>query len=196
MCNREEIIQSVCRKYAESKSNSFFNADRREENARNLGLEPIGRPSVFAELVAVHPDAPDMVIKVVPKGDPGYIYAKDCFEGRLGVSSLVPVIYALHEVGDNAFIYMERLYDEADMEEDCQARFYGVVHHFLFGNTPHLRDFHLSKEEKIDCLGFWCYLQVQLEFHKAFDRMDTMDCHSGNFMMRKNGDVVCIDPWV
>ena len=112
---RMDAIETVKCRYDPKRYMAYSGA--RKANAELLGLTPVGRDSAFASLVAVHPNFDDMVIKVVEWNDAGAWYLRACHDGTIS-GPHAPVVYAVHRMGEQAFIYMERLIDVNDTPED------------------------------------------------------------------------------
>ena len=183
-----EVHSEIASRYSTARSKAFddaaYKCDHRTKTAEHLGLTPIGRGSVFAELVAVHPELPDVVLKVVEADDAGAAYAKACFEKKI-VSIHAPVIHAYHEVEGKAFIYMERLIDLREMPEDCSER--------MEVNNDFMR-YRISED-----LLSEAEIKTLPDYRDQFERWNAEheyreDFHSGNAMFRADGTWVCIDP--
>lgn len=183
-----EIHSEIASRYSTAMSKAcneeVYLKERRIKTAEHLGLEPIGRGSAFAELVAVHPELPDVVLKVVDEDEAGAAYAKACFEKKID-SIHAPVIHAYHEVEGKAFIYMERLIDLKDMPEDCSER--------MEHNNLYMLDY-----QPEDCL-YEADSETLPDYRYQFWRWNaeydySEDFHNGNAMFRADGTWVCIDP--
>lgn len=192
------IHDNVARQYSKARSSTADNwssDERRIDTAKQLGLTPIGRPSAFAELVATHPELPDVVLKVVDANDGGARYAKAVYNKEID-SIHAPVIHAYHEVEGKAFIYMERLIDMKDMKEDVSHRM-DVTNEFVRYNmiTSHrIRARAIHTEDEFMELE---HFQEQLHRWKNSDENQHIlgfDMHSGNAMFRADGTWVSIDP--
>ena len=180
--SRMEAIETVKCRYDPKRYSPYSGA--RAANAELLGLTPIGRGSAFASLVAVHPQFPDMVVKVVDWDDAGAWYLRACKDGVIK-GPHAPVVYAVHRMGTQAFIYMERLIDVNDMPEN-RDEYVGSVNSFCKG----------YEDSGIDSsIETWLMQFKQWNLHPSGDysRFST-DFHSGNCMFRANGDLVFIDP--
>ena len=186
-----EVHTKVSSGYRQARSQAvevgYYTSDWRKDTAERLGLTPIGRGSVFAELVAVHPELPDVVLKVVEADDAGAAYAKACFDKEID-SIHAPVIHAYHEVEGKAFIYMERLIDLRDMPEDCSERMEDNNVYMDFIITDSTLESRNPKE-----------YETISDYRDQFERWNykyegNPDFHSGNAMFRADGTWVCIDP--
>lgn len=164
-----------------------YNSQIRRENAQMLGLTPIGRESAFASMVAVHPQFDDMVIKVVDWDDAGAWYLRACHSGEIS-GPHVPVVYAVHKLGKQAFIYMERLTDVINWKENICERVEGYNNYFLYG-------------EDAKFVGVIKPIESMIQWHINFthwnENLDASfgtDYHTGNVMVREDGTLVMIDP--
>lgn len=188
----DEVHTKVSSGYRQARSQAvevgYYTSEWRKGTAERLGLTPIGRNSAFAELVAVHPELPDVVLKVVEADDAGAAYAKACYEKNIN-STHAPVIHAYHEVEGKAFIYMERLIDMKDMPETPVERM-GYINDFMY---------HCSGSDKYLERDYPEEYKTISDFRSQFDRWNSwyggsIDFHEGNSMFRADGTWVCIDP--
>ena len=181
--SRMEAIETVKCRYDPKRYRPYSGA--RAANAELLGLTPIGRGSAFASLVAVHPQFPDMVVKVVDWDDAGAWYLRACKDGVIK-GPHAPVVYAVHRMGTQAFIYMERLIDVNDMPENMDD-YVRDVNEFCRRSTG---------AATIDStIVTWKMQFKQWNLHPERDyNMFSTDFHSGNCMFRADGTLVFIDP--
>ena len=179
---RMDAIETVKCRYDPKRYSPYKGA--RNSNAALLGLTPIGRDSAFASLVAVHPNFDDMVIKVVDWNDAGAWYLRACHDGTIS-GPHAPVVYAVHRMGEQAFIYMERLIDVNDMPEN-RDEYVDSVNSFCRGYEDSCID---------GSIETWLLQFKQWNLHPngEFRRFCT-DFHSGNCMFRADGTLVFIDP--
>ena len=181
--SRMEAIETVKCRYDPKRYSPYSNA--RAANAELLGLTPIGRGSAFASLVAVHPNFDDMVIKVVDWDDAGAWYLRACKDGAIK-GPHAPVVYAVHRMGTQAFIYMERLIDVNDTPEN-RGDYVAEVNSFCSGYNSA----HGCVESTIVT---WNMQFKQWNLHPEGWRLFCTDFHSGNCMFRADGTLVFIDP--
>ncbi len=192
------IHDSMARQYSKARKSSeglWSIDDQRIDTAKQLGLTPIGRPSAFAELVATHPELPDVVLKVVEANDGGARYAKAVYNKEID-SIHAPVIHAYHEVEGKAFIYMERLIDLKDMKEDVSQRMDCTNEFVRYKGDDIIRARAIRMHTEKELMELE-HFQEQLHHWKNADenRYDLgFDMHSGNAMFRADGTWVSIDP--
>lgn len=109
----EELAAAVT-----AKTGSYSGLGGYTNGAADLGLTPIGATSYCAIAVGVHPDLPDVVVKVVDmKRDGFFVFAKAVMDGDL-IGPEFPIIHSITETGNGtAVVLMERL-----------EEFYGYEH--------------------------------------------------------------------
>lgn len=180
---RMDAIETVKCRYDPKRYSACSGA--RKANAELLGLTPIGRNSAFASLVAVHPNFDDMVIKVVDWDDAGAWYLRACHEGVIK-GPHAPVVYAVHRMGEQAFIYMERLIDVNYMPENRDD--------YVFDVNSFCRGYEEHSVESTIVTWFMQFKQWNQYPENAAWSMFRTDFHSGNCMFRSDGTLVFIDP--
>lgn len=142
--------------------------------AKSLGLEPIGKKSYFSSLVAVHPEAPEFVIKLSEMPDDGFVvYALYCLhnpaDDLLKVHSVTPV-------GNAFLIVCERLEAALNERDRCA---------YVAQEQRELKSEHLLQSN----VKYWIN-KIGFTIEKL-----SKDCHDGNAMERADGTIVWSDPF-
>jgi len=162
----------------DAEEDELHRAENRDRNASSMGLEPIGDDSYFAHVVGVHPDVPDIVVKVIDwRADGFYLFAKAILAGEL-VGDMYPKIYGINIVDDVAIVLVERL-GEAECSTD---------------------DLEEANCLRIACWDMWdSYSPAVSDWVKWVQEVGIeydvrIDLHDQNMMFRDGVQPVLIDP--
>ncbi|MEL6509058.1 MAG: hypothetical protein AAFQ32_04660 [Pseudomonadota bacterium] len=146
----------------------------REGLADQLGITDIsGNVGSNAAVVAVHNDAPDVVVKVVPEHDHFVCFAYAVQQGHIK-SKHFPAVYSITKVDDQYVVLVERIHDEVGAYE-----YRTEVRHVV---------------ERLLGDGRTSLVKASMMLAKWVGTWSVIDHHSGNFRKRKDGTLVFIDP--
>lgn len=166
----KEAMNEVSNRVGESYASSASIDDVRVRSgyaAALSGCTPIGVASVYAGMVAVPKDLPEVVVKVCANPRDGYIlFALLCLQGKFP-EPIWPRVHSATKVG-NAWVFLiERLEEARNDVDDVRSFQRGESRRY----TAQLRE-RLGEYASSVCI----------------------DDHRGNFMRRKDGTMVLMDP--
>lgn len=193
-----DIVQKVSSNINSLSNECSVDAVNKEAFARKCGLNSVTDSGSFSALVAEHPDLPNVIVKVVPLYDKYLNFAEDCMAGKLK-SKMWPTFHNITKLDTHAVILVERIEygvrsyetnphpDEYIRKVACkimkradnlawEINYDELEDHQLAGYEQDLKDF-------IKDMVYLC---------KQHDAKS--DMHGGNFMIRLDGSIVCIDP--
>lgn len=179
----EKTLHSVSMRIHQSLTNSGIeDAKRKGEFAKACGLESIAEHGSFCAMVAVHKDLPEVVIKVVPNYDMFLTFAQDVMSGVIN-HPMFPKIYGITKVGDHSIITIERIpFDIQDNDDD-------------FIDMVHTLDLSIdSGAVSLDDEEHESFIHVCREFLSR-NLSVKPDFHIGNFMVREDMTLCCVDPF-
>lgn len=155
----------------------------KERNAKALGLKDSSNgEGSFAAAVGMHPDLPNVIIKVVQTADPFFTFAKASLDGLLN-SKHLPEIYSVTQVDDTAVILVEYIpHPMTDVEFICDD-----VGHRMYYRPESFREEPLSSVDDRSSM-----MKQVLDFCDKYGCK--IDTHAGNFRKREDGIWVFIDP--
>lgn len=172
-----------------------------ENGARSLGLKPIGESSAYAMAVGVHPDIPNVVVKVVDaRGDDAFWhYANAVVEGDIEAGPHIPDIMSITMVDDySAIVLMERLKPLADIDldeytyDDTKGNFDpDVVNAMSQANSSVYQG---RRDQDFDVVRPCEHPDLYSVGRWAARNDHALDLHDGNWMRRECGQLVLIDP--
>ncbi len=173
--------------YSSLKSKHCFNKMKlREELAEANNCIAIGASSCYADMVAVPKDYPDVVIKICSGHDCFIQYAHLCVTGVIS-GPHIPKIFSETEIAPGVWLFvMERLEraltdHEWDMTVDRAIGYWSEPPK----TGRYARVCRTLKEDK----------QKIADALDAIEDCDwSFDLHRGNFMLRKDGTIVYLDP--
>lgn len=178
---------SIVSSYNKISSKYGYSKDKlRQELAEANNCIAIGDTSCYADMVAVPKDYPNIVIKICPSHDKFITYAKCCLSGEIS-GPHIPKIYSGTEINDGAWLFvMERL--ERPLSEEEKERIIDCAC-FDWSNSIPTR----GKYAKV-CKAI---KETKENICSVMDTTDDcwcFDLHYGNFMCRKDGTIVFLDP--
>lgn len=179
--------------YAELKAKHTWDKNKlRLDMAKANNCIAIGEDSCYADMVAVPKDYPEVVIKICPKEDKFVHYAHACFAGQLPGPNMLKV-YSEVKISEDAWLFvMERL-DRSLTEHEWEMTVvradtlymdlpkrgrYATACRTLRQSKERIKAVMNEVERKINDIDFWW----------------SFDIHEGNFMKRKDGTIVYLDP--
>lgn len=182
MSTLEQVVEQVTSNMGSLMNNCENDADKKEEFAELCGLTSVAAGGSFAAMVAVHEDLPDIVVKVVPNYDKYLCFAKDMMAGLLS-EEFFPKVHAITDMGTHSVVIVERIAEEVDVWDDWKtcAEIDAIEHDVLYYPEMDLVD--VPDDTMVG------QLVRMANTHDAL-----CDVHTGNFMKRADGTLVCIDP--
>ena len=193
-----DIVKKVSSNINSLSNECSVDAVNKEAFARKCGLNSVTDSGSFSALVAEHPDLPNVIVKVVPLYDKYLNFAEDCMAGKL-VSRMWPTIHNITILDTHAVILVERIEygirsSETNPHPDeyirrCASKIMQRADNLAWEiNYDELKDYQMAgyEQDLKDFIKDMVYLCKQ---HDA-----KPDMHGGNFMVRLDGSIVCIDP--
>ena len=148
-----------------------------------LGLRSVSSSGSFALVVGAHHDLPDVIFKVVPKTDAYADFAQLSLDGKV-TSKHFPRIDAVVDLGETVLVVVERIAHELDCASSDMSEYYDTIEALddvlAYGSITELHGVALEMYDEIRAMI------------NATDSIS--DTHRGNFMVRSDGTLVCIDP--
>lgn len=178
---------SFASSYSSIKEKHTYNKMKiREELAEANNCIAIGDSSCYADMVAVPKDFPDVVIKICSGTDSFIHYAHHCISGKIA-GPHIPKFFSETEIAPGVWLFvMERL-DRSLTDHEWNMT---VDRSISWWSNPPKRGKYanvcrtlMEDKKKIeeamnsDPELYWCF-----------------DLHRGNFMLRKDGTIVYLDP--
>lgn len=194
----QDIVQKVSSNINSLSNECHVDAKNKEKFAKACGLKSVTDSGSFSALVAEHPDLPNVIVKVVPLYDKYLNFAEDCMAGKLK-SKMWPTFHNITKLDTHAVILVERI--------DYGIRSYETNPH----PDKYLRKYASKIMQRVDDLTWEIYKDKLEDYQMAGYEQDLKDfiqdlvymckkheakpdIHKGNFMVRLDGSIVCIDP--